>query len=730
MEAAIYQQHSPFLADLDPDALPAPAAPYADFDLDPLGAKLATHPPPTPSYNGSYAGSPYTSYSDLSYDPDQPIVTDAQYDPSVGLGLYNDHGDSGYDPSQYDDPHASPGLLMFAPEFMNGVQPYDAHNPRVSVDVAPPPDARGSPSAFDHSSPSSAGDAIRSRASSLSSNNTHHSPRPTYNPSLAYDQPSPHQQYAQLQRTSLSPPHKPSSPPTLLIPDTTSSPSGPSMFPQGENTPMINAPDGEGGMVGPSLNIVPATPVGGGANAASDASALRVDANAGPSTWNGNHSANAGPSRPQQNNGQMTFHFPPAHQAADAVAGPSDLASTTFLVPTPANPIRGRSYSDTSHGPPLWDTPGRPTAGGSAVDDGGLLAPNDFHPQYAQQQQQQPGMQHHYSFGPPSSDMGVGAPQRYLLPPEVAPGMGGMGMVAGAPLRRVRSDSGQPRPGHTRQVRSEDIRVSPSLGAGQPGGGLLHPLFPSGHLLHPHHGREIVPNINRTHHRRGSSGGAGSSGGSRRGSPYPSPNASPRAYDSMQLAPDVGAGYELDMGGGGMAPIAGRRYSAGGAQQDYMKLGDMRLADSADLNEMGLMSGMGIGVGMNPGMGMAQSQPQHQAGGQQGGVQGGVQGSMAVSKVNVTTHATKDASEKRRKVDAAFICPVVGCGSTFTRHFNLKGHMRSHNEEKPFKCKWPGCQKSFARQHDCKRHENLHLNIRPFTCEGCKKTLFIVLRLT
>ncbi|EIN09928.1 hypothetical protein PUNSTDRAFT_133701 [Punctularia strigosozonata HHB-11173 SS5] len=190
----------------------------------------------------------------------------------------------------------------------------------------------------------------------------------------------------------------------------------------------------------------------------------------------------------------------------------------------------------------------------------------------------------------------------------------------------------------------------------------------------------------------------------------------------MQLAPDVGAGYELDMGGGGMAPIAGRRYSAGGAQQDYMKLGDMRLADSADLNEMGLMSGMGIGVGMNPGMGMAQSQPQHQAGGQQGGVQGGVQGSMAVSKVNVTTHATKDASEKRRKVDAAFICPVVGCGSTFTRHFNLKGHMRSHNEEKPFKCKWPGCQKSFARQHDCKRHENLHLNIRPFTCEGCKKT--------
>jgi hypothetical protein len=44
-----------------------------------------------------------------------------------------------------------------------------------------------------------------------------------------------------------------------------------------------------------------------------------------------------------------------------------------------------------------------------------------------------------------------------------------------------------------------------------------------------------------------------------------------------------------------------------------------------------------------------------------------------VQKQNVTTHATKEASERRRKVDGAFTCPVLGCGSTFTRHFNLKG---------------------------------------------------------
>ncbi|KAI9066239.1 hypothetical protein FKP32DRAFT_1566282 [Trametes sanguinea] len=92
-----------------------------------------------------------------------------------------------------------------------------------------------------------------------------------------------------------------------------------------------------------------------------------------------------------------------------------------------------------------------------------------------------------------------------------------------------------------------------------------------------------------------------------------------------------------------------------------------------------------------------------------------------VTRPHVTTPSTAAASHGRRKQPANFACPVPGCGSTFTRHFNLKGHMRSHAEEKPYLCKWPGCGKGFARQHDCKRHEQLHLNIRPYPCEGCKK---------
>ncbi|GJE89938.1 C2H2-type zinc finger protein [Phanerochaete sordida] len=88
---------------------------------------------------------------------------------------------------------------------------------------------------------------------------------------------------------------------------------------------------------------------------------------------------------------------------------------------------------------------------------------------------------------------------------------------------------------------------------------------------------------------------------------------------------------------------------------------------------------------------------------------------------NTADTTTQDASEKRRKQPANFVCPVPGCGSTFTRHFNLKGHLRLHGEEKPYQCKWPGCGKNFARQHDCKRHEQLHLNARPYPCDACGK---------
>lgn len=96
---------------------------------------------------------------------------------------------------------------------------------------------------------------------------------------------------------------------------------------------------------------------------------------------------------------------------------------------------------------------------------------------------------------------------------------------------------------------------------------------------------------------------------------------------------------------------------------------------------------------------------------------------LQVEKQLVTTTATQAASATRRKNEAVFKCPVPGCGSTFTRRFNLRGHLRSHTEERPFVCDWPGCGKGFARSHDCKRHTALHTAKQgSHVCAGCNKT--------
>ena len=46
---------------------------------------------------------------------------------------------------------------------------------------------------------------------------------------------------------------------------------------------------------------------------------------------------------------------------------------------------------------------------------------------------------------------------------------------------------------------------------------------------------------------------------------------------------------------------------------------------------------------------------------------------LQVEKQQVTTTATQVASASRRRNEAHFVCPVPGCGSTFTRRFNLRG---------------------------------------------------------
>lgn len=119
----------------------------------------------------------------------------------------------------------------------------------------------------------------------------------------------------------------------------------------------------------------------------------------------------------------------------------------------------------------------------------------------------------------------------------------------------------------------------------------------------------------------------------------------------------------------------------------------------------------------------------------------GLSGASDFTWESKTTEATKQAAKRRRKDPSAakFVCEY--CGETFTRAYNLKGHIRSHEGLKPFTCEV--CNKGqfmlsdsvcdasrplnnidsltgFARRHDLKRHELLHSGVKKYLCEACQ----------
>uniref|UniRef100_V5GRE8 C2H2-type domain-containing protein n=1 Tax=Kalmanozyma brasiliensis (strain GHG001) TaxID=1365824 RepID=V5GRE8_KALBG len=274
---------------------------------------------------------------------------------------------------------------------------------------------------------------------------------------------------------------------------------------------------------------------------------------------------------------------------------------------------------------------------------------------------------------------------QWRFPGDSAQNAPSSGATGATRLRRSNSARQSSPGGHRRLAQSEDLSRS-RMYQGPDEQFLAQITAPNGGLAPPQSGRSVSSSSNNSavsvHHHTMS--------GSARVHPYRSghdrhysfgSNASSSSTGSASPLPQMPGGFLLDAGG--------------------------------NLVSTDAFAAMG-------GMGMDSSNAVHSP--SASSVASGTSSQLAPPVPVVTSQATQAASASRRKSEALFACPIPGCGSTFTRQYNLRGHLRSHADERPYKCDWPGCDKSFARSHDCKRHQNLHLNIKPHTCEQCGKT--------
>ena len=72
--------------------------------------------------------------------------------------------------------------------------------------------------------------------------------------------------------------------------------------------------------------------------------------------------------------------------------------------------------------------------------------------------------------------------------------------------------------------------------------------------------------------------------------------------------------------------------------------------------------------------------------------------------------------EPRTREKKIYSCSY--CSKVFSRNYNLKSHLATHQSERPYSCNV--CGASFARANDCNRHANSH-NGERYSCAGCGK---------
>ncbi|KAF9323117.1 hypothetical protein BG006_001746 [Podila minutissima] len=89
--------------------------------------------------------------------------------------------------------------------------------------------------------------------------------------------------------------------------------------------------------------------------------------------------------------------------------------------------------------------------------------------------------------------------------------------------------------------------------------------------------------------------------------------------------------------------------------------------------------------------------------------------SSSSSSTSKASRPLADTIEKRMHP-----CTFEGCSKSFTRAFNLRSHLNTHNGERPHKCPEEGCDWDFVRRHDLDRHvKSKHMANKPYACKQC-----------
>ncbi|KAI1320070.1 hypothetical protein F5Y16DRAFT_87867 [Xylariaceae sp. FL0255] len=104
----------------------------------------------------------------------------------------------------------------------------------------------------------------------------------------------------------------------------------------------------------------------------------------------------------------------------------------------------------------------------------------------------------------------------------------------------------------------------------------------------------------------------------------------------------------------------------------------------------------------------------------------GSSSTLASDRQQQTPRASRAPKRQPRKLtskeEANFQCEVDGCGKLFSRSYNYKAHMETHDKKReyPFVCTVDDCDKKFVRKTDLQRHhQSVHMKEKNHKCDYC-----------